>query len=1045
MRKMHKLCICSFLIACAIGITLPKNTDNVLAKDNKEDDISKAKRKPNIITIMLDDYGWSDSSAYGSKFYETPHMEEAAKEGIKFTNAYAGSSLCSPSRGMMMTGRYGTRTGVDRLCEEDQNAYAQNQNSQAMIPYKYPFDNESYTMHKEPTFLPNEEITIPEQLKKAGYTTAHIGKWHLGNPDYGKGPLDQGFDINIGGYYRGQPPTYFSPYNIPNLKNGPKGEYLTDRLADEAVNFIANHKDEPFFLNFSHYTVHTPIEAKQDIADKYRKKTPSNGQDNASYAAMIESADDSIGKVVQALKDNHLEEDTILVITSDNGGAHYWNITSNAPLKKGKCFNYEGGIRVPMIVSWKGHIAPGQINDTPVHQMDLFSTYSEAAGVALPNDRKIDGVSLFGLLTKGETLPERSLYWFNPHFNPDIGPYNSNPDKTHGEGDDVVVPSAAIRLGKYKLIKEFAPAPYAKSATYELYDLDADIGEEHNLAKEMPDRVKTMANNLDKWLYETNAVLPVKTSTHQEEAPDSNINQKEMKVKATSQATNYEAEKAIDGDVNTYWKTDSAGSQPQSLTLDLQKDHVIDRITYQPAKGVNNGNITQYKLFTSIDGISYDLQASGSWVNDASLKNIHFDSVKARYVKLQAIDAANGNASIAEINVYDNLSIQEVLPVQITTQTGMKAALPNEVQVLYSNQEKAYLPVVWEDQTIDYNIVGDYELQGKIKDKNIDVTALLHVEKAAEEANTKVNTFADFDGTKQDDKVLKGVDLKQLQDGFSYQFNIKLNGYNDLWQTLLEQYSDNNQGFRLDISPQGYVCFHVGDEVMTPSNPSFPWVAMKAKDKLPLHTWTQVRFAYSAKYQKARIYINGDIAAEQTLKQPISFLEQDLKIGSNNADYKVNGIMNNIKLYQAFLQETLREATSLTSISVNGTKLKNFSPDRTEYLYETDKGSQNLPIITAVAKDPMADIAISKLTAIPGVVEIDVTSTSGVHKKYKLHIIDKGTKQQGDFNFDNLVDVSDLGIATGLYGQKNEQFDMNGDGIINEYEIEYIMNQMLRD
>lgn len=1032
------------LFVLSVGFTVPKNNDKMFAKENNEDDKQKAKRKPNIITIMLDDYGWSDSSVYGSKFYETPHMEEVAKEGITFTNAYSGSSLCSPSRGMMLTGRYGTRTGVDRLCEEDAKAYAENQNSQAMIPYTYPFDNASYTMHKEPTFLPNEEITIAEQLKKAGYTTAHVGKWHLGNPDNGKGPLDQGFDINIGGYYRGQPPTYFSPYNIPNLKNGPKGEYLTDRLADEAVNFIDTHKDKPFFLNFAHYTVHTPIEAKQEVADKYRKKTPSNGQDNASYAAMIESADDSIGKVVQALKDNHLEEDTILVITSDNGGAHYWNITSNAPLKKGKCFNYEGGIRIPMIVSWKGHITAGQVNDTPVHQMDLFPTYSEAAGVKLPNDRKIDGISLLGLLTKGEPLPQRSLYWFNPHFNPDIGPYNSNPDKNYGEGDDVVVPSAVIRTGNYKLIKEFAPAPYAKSATYELYNLASDIGEEHNLADQMPDKVKAMAKDLDKWLYETNAVLPVKTSPEQVEDTMNKIDQKDMLVKASTQMEGFEAAKAIDGDVNTYWKSAAASKYPPSLTLDLQKEHTIDRITYQSPKDINNGTITQYKLFTSLDGVSYDLQATGNWTNDTALKDLHFDPVQARYVKLQAIDAANGSPAIAELNVYDKLSIKEVLPIKIVTQKGMKATLPKEVQVVYSNQQKAYLPVEWEDKAIDYHTVGKYELHGKLKNKDTAVTAILNVEEAALEASTKVDTFANFDGTKEAMKVLSGVNLKQLQDGFSFQFDVKLNGYNDLWQTLLEQYNNDYEGFRLDVSPQGYVCFHVNSEVMTPSNPSHPWIAMKTKTKLPLHTWSQIRFVYSAEYQKARIYINGEIAAEQTLKKPIHFIDEDLKIGSKDADYKVNGIMSNIKLYHAFLQDTARSETKLKGIFIDGKELKNFSPDKTEYIYEMAKDLQELPKVTAIADDPLANIAISKLDTVPGDVTITVTSTSGVNTVYSIHIIYQGTKLKGDFNLDGKVDISDLGIAVGMDNKQDNDFDINGDGIINDYEMKYIIDQMLQ-
>ncbi|MGB2864801.1 MAG: sulfatase, partial [Sedimentisphaerales bacterium] len=385
-----------------------------------------------------------------------------------------------------MTGRYPARLGVTDWIRSRFQGGAIPDNK------KNPTD---YVGGKDKKLLcpPNalwmelEEITIAEALKPAGYTSCHIGKWHLGADDWY--PDKQGFDFNIGGCDFGQPPSYFDPYSrnrqgsIPTLSPRRDGEYLTDREADEAVNFIRSHKDKPFFLYMAHYAVHTPIQGKEDVVARYKAKEPTN-QNNPMYAAMIQSVDDAVGKIISEIDELGMAENTIVFFTSDNGGL--MGITSNTPLRAGKGYPYEGGIREPLIVRWPKVIKAGTISHEPVTSVDYFPTICEAAGVSLPQDRDIDGVSLLGHLKSNGTdnLDREAIFWHFPHYRGKIVPYS------------------IIRAGDWKLIKRY------EGNTFELFNLEDDLSEENDLSEKMPEKVKELDAKLTDWLRATNARLP---------------------------------------------------------------------------------------------------------------------------------------------------------------------------------------------------------------------------------------------------------------------------------------------------------------------------------------------------------------------------------------------------------------------------------------------------------------------------------------------------------------------------------------------------------
>jgi len=442
------------------------------------------KDRPNVVLILIDDMGWTDVACYGSKYYETPNIDRLAAGGMKFTNGYAACAVCSPTRAAVMTGRYPARLGVTDWIrarfqggaipadKKNPSGYTGGKNQRVLCP-------------QNALWMELDEITIAEALKPAGYTSCHIGKWHLG-PD-AQYPDRQGFDVNIGGCDYGQPPSYFDPYKnprqgqIPTIKPRKEGEYLTDREADEAVGFITKHSKRPFFLYMAHYAVHTPIQARKDLVEKYKAKTPTN-QKNPTYAAMVHSVDDAVGRIMAALEGCGVAENTLVIFTSDNGGL--LGPTNNAPLRSGKGYPYEGGIREPLIVRWPRVVKAGTTCDVPVTSVDYFPTVCEAAGAGLPKDRPIDGESIMPLLKQTGSLERDAIFWHFPHYRGGVVPYS------------------IIRAGDWKLIKRY------DAKTYELFNLKDDLSETTDLADREADVVKRLDARLVAHLKAANAKMP---------------------------------------------------------------------------------------------------------------------------------------------------------------------------------------------------------------------------------------------------------------------------------------------------------------------------------------------------------------------------------------------------------------------------------------------------------------------------------------------------------------------------------------------------------
>ncbi|MBD3242702.1 MAG: sulfatase-like hydrolase/transferase [Chitinivibrionales bacterium] len=451
--------------------------------------------KPNILFILIDDMGWADIGCYGSSFYETPNLDRLSREGMLFTDAYASCPVCSPTRASILTGKYPATVGVTqfigghtvgRLCD---------------VPYHH--------------CLPMQEISLAAALRSGGYQTWHVGKWHLGGrltwPDR------HGFDVNIGGCDWGLPHHgYFSPWHMPTLDDGPEGEYLTDRLTDEAIRLIEKReKTRPFFLNLWHYAVHTPIQSPQALIDKYTAKARDLGLDKAptfedgnlfpcqhkmeqrirrrlvqsdpAYAAMVENLDTNVGRVLDCLADEGLADNTIVVFTSDNGGLSTAEgaPTTNAPLAEGKGWMYEGGTREPLLVRWPAVVAPGSRCEVPTTSPDFYPTFLEAAGLPLLPEQHCDGVSILPLLHGESSLPRDAIFCHYPHY--------SNQGGT---------PGCSVRMGDYKLIEFF------EDGALELYNLRTDIAEEHNLAEQEPERADSMRERLRLWRQRVGALMP---------------------------------------------------------------------------------------------------------------------------------------------------------------------------------------------------------------------------------------------------------------------------------------------------------------------------------------------------------------------------------------------------------------------------------------------------------------------------------------------------------------------------------------------------------
>ncbi len=452
--------------------------------------------RPNIILILLDDLGWSDLSCYGSSFYETPHLDKLAREGMQFSDAYASCPVCSPTRASILTGKYPARLNLTNFIGGSA---------------KGRLIDAPYIDH-----LPLEETSLASALKEGGYRTYHVGKWHLGAEPYW--PEQHGFDVNIGGCGWGMPRGangYFSPYGNPRLTDGPAGEYLTDRLTDEAITLIKQPGDAPYFLYMSHYAVHIPIQVPEHYRNKYVEKAKRLGldtlptfaegdlypwennkdkrinrrllQSDPAYAGMIENLDDNIGRLLAAVEESGLADNTIVIFTSDNGGlaTSEGSPTCNSPLAEGKGWMYEGGTREPLLVKWPGRIAPGSHCNVPVTSTDLYPTLLEAAALPPMPEQHCDGRSLLPLLTDTGTLDREAIFWHYPHY-----------------GNQGGTPGASVRSGDYKLIE------FYEDQRLELYQLRDDISEANNLATSLPQVTARLKRLLDSWRIEVEALYP---------------------------------------------------------------------------------------------------------------------------------------------------------------------------------------------------------------------------------------------------------------------------------------------------------------------------------------------------------------------------------------------------------------------------------------------------------------------------------------------------------------------------------------------------------
>lgn len=489
-----------------------------------------SKRPPNVIIFLVDDLGWTDVACYGSEFYETPNLDKLAKEGARFTNAYAACHVCSPSRASIMTGKYPARMNLtDWLPGRNDYVFQKLKNVEVI------------------QHLPNNEVTLAKALKDKGYATAIIGKWHLGEPP--NDPTQYGFDMHIPkGWSKGWPLTYHAPFKLPNY-DGKEGEYLTDKLTDDALSYIESTKDKPFFLYFSHFTVHDPVEGRADLVEKYKKKlaampkskgsdfvlegNPDNDaltiteretlmkdpaykgfsqlprgtvkikqkQDNVQFAAMVETMDESMGRVMNKLKELGLTDNTIVIFASDNGGMSGANFgrpdkkldstqldkqfsTANLPLRGAKGWMYEGGIRIPMIIKWSGVKKPGATIDLPVIHTDLYPSILEMAGFPAMPQQHVDGKSFVAAL-KGEKTADKPIFWHFPHYS------------NHG----MQSPGGGVRYKNFKLLE------YYENNTVQLFDLDKDIGELNDISKQNQAKVKELVGLLHQWRKDVGAQM----------------------------------------------------------------------------------------------------------------------------------------------------------------------------------------------------------------------------------------------------------------------------------------------------------------------------------------------------------------------------------------------------------------------------------------------------------------------------------------------------------------------------------------------------------
>ena len=431
--------------------------------------------KPNIVLIVADDLGWSDLSYMGSEYYETPNIDKLSKSGMTFYNGYASSANCAPSRATMLSGKYHTEHGIYTVRNSDRGS----RKTRKIIPIE------------TKSTLDLDFFVIPEMLKEMGYTNGHFGKWHLG--DVGFHPEQSGFDVNIGGNKHGGPGGYFAPYPNPELENEPKGEYLTDRIGDEVVKFIDINKENNFFAYVPFFSVHTPIQSKPDYQKKYSNKESNEFHNRADYAGMIQSLDENIGKILDKIDALNLSENTLIIFTSDNGGIRA--ISNQYPLRAGKGSYYEGGIKVPMIFSWKGKIEAKTESYERVSNLDFYPTIKKLVGYNESID--LDGEDLTPIF-KGEKLKKRELYF---HFPVYLEPYRVQLDN----GTD---PLFRTRPGTVIIKDNWKLHHYYEDNKFELYDLEKDVSESENLSEINKEKKNELLIDLNNWRKTNNAPIP---------------------------------------------------------------------------------------------------------------------------------------------------------------------------------------------------------------------------------------------------------------------------------------------------------------------------------------------------------------------------------------------------------------------------------------------------------------------------------------------------------------------------------------------------------
>ena len=446
--------------------------------------------QPNIVFILADDLGWADIGVYGSDLHQTPNIDRLATQGVRFTNAYAASPVCTPTRASIMSGKYPARLHMTIWHEASKRP---------------PLDRKVVPPVTVGS-LPHEEVTIAEVLHDAGYITAHVGKWHLGTAAFY--PQTQGFDYNIGGTFWGAPQTFFYPYSgngkpfdgfryVPHLEGGKAGEYLTDRLTDEALEILHDAADKPFFLHLGYHTVHTPIEGKPAVAARYQQRIEKGvHHQNAHYAAMVESLDENVGRVLAKLDQLGIADRTVVIFTSDNGGfVNRYDgkvVTSNHPLRSGKGSLYEGGVRVPAIVRWPGVTREDAVCDEPIITTDYYGTILALTGLSgdRAHNRGVDGINLVPLLKDPKSrLDREALFFHYPHYYPTTSPVSS------------------VRVRDWKLME------YYEDGRLELYNLADDPDEKRNLATAKPAKAKDLRGRLHAWLRSVNAQLPAPNMT----------------------------------------------------------------------------------------------------------------------------------------------------------------------------------------------------------------------------------------------------------------------------------------------------------------------------------------------------------------------------------------------------------------------------------------------------------------------------------------------------------------------------------------------------